>query len=564
MTFKDLNLIPEIEKALEKQGYTSPTPIQSQAIPVLLEGKDLIGIAQTGTGKTAAFVLPMLQRMSEKHPKTPQALILAPTRELALQIGESFSQYGEFLKFRHTVIFGGVNQSPQVHQLMRGVDVIISTPGRLLDLMDQGKLSLSTIEYFVLDEADRMLDMGFIHDINKIIARLPQKRQSLFFSATMSKEVNELARKLLRNPEHIEVASQATPIDKIKQHVFFVEQNYKERLLLNLLNQEHLTKVLVFTKMKHRANKLARFLQYHNIEADAIHGNKTQNARIFALNDFKEGRIRVLVATDIASRGIDIEDISHVINFDLPEEPEVYVHRIGRTARAGKEGTSYSFCSSPERELLRYIEKLIRMKIEVLDPKIYFKDSPDTQNEVVNPDFSENKERRYNRNDRYKRYDHDNNHGDNDHRRPRQNRDERYSNRFNRDNREHRDNDDKRPRQHRDRYNDNERNGRNPRQQRYGRDQRSGRYGRQDRNNRGHSDYRKENNENVSSDGWVMLGSHERSRDDNRYKDRRSREGRSDGFRRGNDERRSGFRKSKSRGFGSRNSSRDRRDFRRR
>jgi ATP-dependent RNA helicase RhlE len=371
MTFKTLNLIPPLEKAIAKQGYTKPTPIQSKAIPDLLEGKDLIGIAQTGTGKTAAFVLPILQRMKEQYPRTLQTLVLAPTRELAAQIGESFSAYGEFLNFKHVVIFGGVNQGPQVNKISRGVDIIVATPGRLLDLMNQGEIGLKNIEFFVLDEADRMLDMGFIHDIKKIISRLPEKRQSLFFSATMSSEVNELAKRLLKNPVHVEAAAQATTVEKIKQYIFFVDQDSKSKLLLELLKQKHLTKVLIFTSMKHRANKIALFLENNNIRADAIHGNKTQNARIKALSDFKTGKIKVLVATDIAARGIDIDDISHVINFDLPNEPESYVHRIGRTARAGEEGTSYSFCAADERDFLRDIEKLIRMNIEVMDHEFH-------------------------------------------------------------------------------------------------------------------------------------------------------------------------------------------------
>jgi len=371
MSFKNLNLIPPLEKAIAKQGYTTPTPIQLKSIPDLLEGKDLIGIAQTGTGKTAAFVLPILQRMKENYPRVTKTLVLAPTRELAAQIGESFSSYGEFLNFKHAVIFGGVSQGPQINQLSKGVDIIVATPGRLLDLMNQGKINLKDIEFFVLDEADRMLDMGFIHDIKKIILRLPQKRQSLFFSATMSKEVNELAKRLLKSPVHVEVTAQATTVEKIKQYIFFVDQDSKAKLLLNLFKQKHLTKVLIFTGMKHRANKIALFLEDNNIRADAIHGNKTQNARTKALSNFKSGRIKVLVATDIAARGIDIDDISHVINFDLPNEPESYVHRIGRTARAGEEGTSYSFCAADEKEFLKNIEKLIRMKIEVMDHEFH-------------------------------------------------------------------------------------------------------------------------------------------------------------------------------------------------
>ncbi len=367
MSFKNLNLIEPLERAIAEQGYIEPTPIQSKAIPDLLRGHDLIGIAQTGTGKTAAFVLPILQRMTENYPRTVRTLILAPTRELAAQIGESFSAYGKFLKFKHTVIFGGVGQLQQVYALSKGVDIIVATPGRLLDLMNQGKISLKNVEFFVLDEADRMLDMGFIHDIRKIISKLPQKRQTLFFSATMSPQINDLARKLLKNPVHIEVAAQATPVESVKQCVFFVDSSSKEKLLLDLLKQEHLTRVLVFTRTKHRANKVALYLSNNNISVDAIHGNKSQTARTQALNDFKSGKIKVLIATDIAARGIDIDDISHVINFELPNEPESYVHRIGRTARAGADGIAYSFCAADERNFLNDIEKLIRQKIEVLE-----------------------------------------------------------------------------------------------------------------------------------------------------------------------------------------------------
>jgi len=367
MSFKDLNLIPPLERALTKQGYTLPTPIQSESIPGPLLGKDLIGIAQTGTGKTAAFVLPILQRMTEEHPRVIKTLVLAPTRELAAQIGESFAAYGEFLKFKHTVIFGGVSQGRQIQALSRGVDIIVATPGRLLDLMNQRKLTLSNVEFFVLDEADRMLDMGFIHDIKKIIARLPQKRQSLFFCATMSPKVNKLAKELLNDPVYVQVTSQATPVERIKQCIFFIDKSSKQDLLLELLRQKHLTSVLIFTRTKHRANKVALFLSKNNISSDAIHGNKSQPARTKAIKDFKTGRTKVLVATDIASRGIDIDDISHVINFELPNEPESYVHRIGRTARAGADGTAFSFCAAEERDYLRDIERLIRQRIEVMD-----------------------------------------------------------------------------------------------------------------------------------------------------------------------------------------------------
>ncbi|MBT5343251.1 DEAD/DEAH box helicase [Candidatus Woesearchaeota archaeon] len=366
-SFKDLKLMPALERAITKQGYTIPTPIQSKSIPGLLLGKDLIGIAQTGTGKTAAFVLPILQRMTEKYPRTIKTLVLAPTRELAAQIGESFSVYGEFLKFKHTVIFGGISQGRQVQALSKGVDIVVATPGRLLDLMNQRKLNLNSIEFFVLDEADRMLDMGFIHDIKKVIAKLPHKRQSLFFSATMSPQINTLAKSLLKNPIHVEVTPQATTVELIKQYVFFTDQSSKEKLLLELLRQKHLTSVLIFTRTKHRANKVAVYLNKHNIPADAIHGNKSQNQRTKAISNFKTGKINVLVATDIAARGIDIKNISHVINFELPNEPESYVHRIGRTARAGTDGTAFSFCAAEERNFLRDIEKLIKQEIEVMD-----------------------------------------------------------------------------------------------------------------------------------------------------------------------------------------------------
>jgi len=370
-TFKDLNLNPLLEKALIKSGYIIPTPIQSQAIPGLMNGRDLIGIAQTGTGKTAAFTLPILHRMKEEYPRVIKTLVLAPTRELAAQIGESFAKYGVYLRFKHTVIFGGVGQGKQVEALSKGVDILVATPGRLMDLLNQGKLTLKHIEFFVLDEADRMLDMGFIHDIKKVIAKLPSKRQSLFFSATMSAQVNTLARSLLKDPIHVEVTPQATTVERIKQFVFFVDQGSKDKLLIELLKHEHLTSILVFTRTKHKANKVAQVLTKNNISSEAIHGNKSQNARTKAMKDFKSGHVKVLVATDIAARGIDIDHISHVINFELPNEPESYVHRIGRTARAGTDGTAFSFCAADERSFLHDIEKLIKQKIEVMDHKFH-------------------------------------------------------------------------------------------------------------------------------------------------------------------------------------------------
>jgi len=371
MSFQNLNIIDPLSRAIAKEGYTTPTPIQMQAIPHLLKGKDLMGIAQTGTGKTAAFVLPILQRMAEElkapSPGVPRVLVLAPTRELAAQIGQSFATYGQFLRFKHTVIFGGVRQEPQVKILSKGVDILVATPGRLLDLMNQGYIKLKGVEFFVLDEIDRMLDMGFIKDVRKIVSLLPQKRQSLFFSATLSPQTGELAKKLLTDPVHIEVAPQASTAERTEQRVFFVDQNDKHPLLFWLLKQGDLERVLVFARTKHRADKIALMLAKNRIRADAIHGSKSQKQRTKAMHDFKTGRLQVLVATDIAARGIDIDDISHVINYDLPSEPESYVHRIGRTGRMGAEGTAYSFCSAEERGILQGIEKLTRRKIEVAE-----------------------------------------------------------------------------------------------------------------------------------------------------------------------------------------------------
>ncbi|MEK6968685.1 MAG: DEAD/DEAH box helicase [Nanoarchaeota archaeon] len=370
MKFNELNIIEPILRALESEGYTEPTPIQEKSIPHLLAGKDLLGIAQTGTGKTAAFAIPILQKLSsERRPSqrgTPRVLILAPTRELAAQIGASFAVYGKNLKITHTVIFGGVSQFHQVRELNRFNDIIIATPGRLLDLMSQGYINLSLIEVFVLDEADRMLDMGFFRDVRKIIARLPQKRQSLFFSATMSAEITNLAHTIVHNPIRIEVTPQATTVEKIEQKLMYVDKDKKGDVLLHLLEQDNLKRVLIFTRTKHNANKLCAKLKEARISADAIHGNKSQSARTEALANFKNGRTRVLVATDIAARGIDIDDISHVINYDMPNEPESYVHRIGRTARAGAEGIAYSLCSADERDFVRAIEKLIRQTIPVM------------------------------------------------------------------------------------------------------------------------------------------------------------------------------------------------------
>ena len=363
------SLISPLKRAVYEAGYDTPTPIQEQAIPHLLQGRDMLGCAQTGTGKTAAFMLPILQYLNShpKHPVPgkPRVLVLTPTRELAAQIGDSISTYGRFLRVSHAVIFGGVGQQPQVTKLRRGLDIVVATPGRLLDLMQQGHITLNEIEVFVLDEADRMLDMGFIHDVRKVIAKLPGKRQSLFFSATMASEVVALAQTLVHNPVKITVTPDQPTVEKIVQKLMFVDKGNKDNLLISLMNNNDLKKVIVFTRMKHMANKVAGKLNKAGISAAAIHGNKSQTARTQALADFKRGKVRVLVATDIAARGIDVDKISHVINYDLPNEPETYVHRIGRTARAGLDGSAISFCSAEERNYLRTIERLIRYHVPV-------------------------------------------------------------------------------------------------------------------------------------------------------------------------------------------------------
>lgn len=368
MTFQDLPLQPAILKAVAEAGYTSPSPIQAGAIPPVLAGRDLLGCAQTGTGKTAAFALPILQNLSAQTPQRPciRALILTPTRELALQIGDSFSAYGKHLKLRHTVIFGGVGQQPQVEALRRGVDILIACPGRLNDLIGQRLIDLSGIEIFVLDEADRMLDMGFVHDVKKVIAKLPRRRQTLLFSATMPKEIEELADSLLHDPAVVKVDPVSSTVDRIDQKLYFVEKKQKIELLAYLLQDKSIVNALVFSRTKHGADRIARLLNKAGITAAAIHGNKSQTARVNALEGFKAGKTRVLVATDIAARGIDINELSHVFNYDLPEVPETYVHRIGRTARAGADGVAISFCSTEEREYLAGIEKLNRKKIPVV------------------------------------------------------------------------------------------------------------------------------------------------------------------------------------------------------
>jgi ATP-dependent RNA helicase RhlE len=362
-------LLPELKRAVAEEGYTTPTPIQARAIPHLLEGRDLIGCAQTGTGKTAAFILPILHYLTLNKRQAARGrsrvLILAPTRELAAQIGASAATYGRHLRFAHAVIFGGVSQLTQVQALNRGLDILIATPGRLLDLMQQGHASLQTVEIFVLDEADRMLDMGFFPDIKKVIAKLPAKRQSLFFSATMEPEVVALARTLVHDAMHVTIPHEAPAVERIVQRVMFVDKNNKDTLLISLLRDSRWDRVLVFTQMKHMANKVVKKLAAAGITTAAIHGNKSQGARTEALASFKDGRVRVLVATDIAARGLDVDGISHVINYDLPVEPEVYIHRIGRTARAGAGGDAVSFCSASERDFLRAIEKLIRVRVPI-------------------------------------------------------------------------------------------------------------------------------------------------------------------------------------------------------
>ncbi|RKZ04068.1 ATP-dependent helicase [Candidatus Fermentibacteria bacterium] len=357
------SLIPAIQQAVSVEGYVTPTPIQEQCIPHLLEGRDLIGTAQTGTGKTAAFTLPLLQRLARhsRRPRrgTPRALILAPTRELAAQIGNSVQTYGKYLNLQHTVIFGGVKQYSQVKTLNRGVDVLVATPGRLLDLIQQGFIHLDEVEVFILDEVDRMLDMGFIHDINRVLAEIPPTRQTLFFSATMAPKMELLAKTMVTNPVRVTIEPEKPTVDSISQKVLFVEKANKDALLASLLNDRKVKKAIVFTQMKHTANKVVKKLASSGIYGTAIHGNKSQAMRTKALDGFKKGRYRVLVATDVAARGLDVDDITHVFNYDLPVESETYVHRIGRTARAGADGDAVSFCSSEERYYLREIEKLL-------------------------------------------------------------------------------------------------------------------------------------------------------------------------------------------------------------
>lgn len=368
-SFKDLNLNPKILAALDSKGYTTPTPIQLQSIPHLLEHKDLLGIAQTGTGKTAAFSLPILHNLTESNVSVKsggvRTLILTPTRELASQIADNIELYGKDLNLRHVVIFGGVNERPQIAAMKRGVDILIATPGRLLDLMSQGHIRYMQLEVLVLDEADRMLDMGFIHDIKKIIAKLPKERQTLFFSATMPDSITSLANSILNNPTRVEITPQSTTVERIDQRLNYVAKSNKPQLLKRIIKQDDATSVLVFSKTKHGANRIQEFLEKSNIKVAAIHGNKSQSAREKALDSFREGKVQVLIATDIAARGIDVPSISYVVNYDVPMDPESYVHRIGRTARAGKKGVAISFCDPSELKLLKAVEETIKFKIPV-------------------------------------------------------------------------------------------------------------------------------------------------------------------------------------------------------
>ena len=389
LSFSDLGLVEPIRRALSAEQYDIPTPIQAQAIPVILAGKDLLGIAQTGTGKTAAFALPVLQQLSSVRAspgrRAARALVLAPTRELAMQIADGFRIYGRYLGLRQAVIFGGVGQWPQVDALARGVDILIATPGRLLDLMGQGHLRLDAVKHLVLDEADRMLDMGFVRDVRRIVAALPRHRQSLFFSATMPGDVARLAREILIEPARVEVTPSATTVDQVEQRVYFVDAANKRSLLAEMLKNPVLSRVIVFSRTKHGADRVAEHLGRAGVAAEAIHSNKSQGARQRALERFKNGDARVLVATDIAARGIDVDSVTHVVNFDLPNVPESYVHRIGRTARAGATGVALSFCDPSERAYLRDIERLTKRPLTVVDGRAFATARPSAANGATAP-----------------------------------------------------------------------------------------------------------------------------------------------------------------------------------
>ena len=364
MKFSDLELNDSILKALKEKGYDTPTPIQQKSIPIVLQQKDLLGVAQTGTGKTAAFAIPIIQLLAQSNKKGIKGLIVTPTRELAIQIEENIAYYAKYMNVEHTVIFGGVKQHEQVRKLKKGVDILVATPGRLLDLMDQGYISLNMIDIFVLDEADRMLDMGFINDIKKLLKVLPKKRQSLFFSATMPGNIQKLSREILHKPQKVEVTPESTTAETVQQVVYFTNRTDKRKLLLHLLKNQELDQVLIFERTKRGADRLSRDLSKKNIRAVAIHGDKAQNQRQRALNDFKKGKLRVLVATDIAARGIDIDKLNYVVNFDVPNIPETYVHRIGRVGRAGETGIAISLCEPEENVFFSDIEKLIKRKVD--------------------------------------------------------------------------------------------------------------------------------------------------------------------------------------------------------
>ncbi len=403
MTFKELGLAEPILKAVEKEGYTDPTPIQEKAIPILLKGKDLLGVAQTGTGKTAAFGIPILNHLynsqnGEKGKRRIKALVVTPTRELAIQIGESFTAYGRFTGIKNTVIYGGVKQGRQTQALQRGVDILVATPGRLLDLMNQGFISFRDLEFAVLDEADQMLDMGFIHDIKKIIAKLPAQRQSLFFSATMPKSIVELSRKILGDFEQVTIKPDQPTAEKVDQGVYFVSKKNKAKLLVHILRERPNDSVLVFSRTKHGANKIVKKLAQADIRSAAIHGNKSQTARQKALGAFKEGKLRILIATDIAARGIDVEELNLVLNYDLPNVPETYVHRIGRTGRADASGIALSFCDKEERAYLKDIEKLIKQDVPRMPEHQFIDDDTEGETHTEQPRRKDNQDRNRSRN----------------------------------------------------------------------------------------------------------------------------------------------------------------------
>jgi ATP-dependent RNA helicase RhlE len=390
MRFEDLNIIEPILKAVKEEGYTEPTLIQEKAIPVILDRNDVLGSAQTGTGKTAAFAIPILQhlyndRQQNHGQRKIKSLVITPTRELAIQIADSFSTYGRYTGIRNTVIYGGVKQASQTSSIRNGIDVLVATPGRLIDLMDQGYVKLNDIEYFVLDEADRMLDMGFIHDIRKIISKLPLKRQSLFFSATMPGSIVELSRKILNNPQKIEATPKATTAETVQQYLYYTNRSTKKDLLHHILNDKQISQVLLFSKTKHGADKITKHLKTQNIRAAAIHGDKGQNQRQKVLQQFKDGEIRVLVATDIAARGIDIDKLKYVINYDIPNISETYIHRIGRAGRAGEEGISISICEPEENGYIKDIEKLINQKLELIQKNPF----PQTEKPMTNGEKAE-------------------------------------------------------------------------------------------------------------------------------------------------------------------------------